>query len=249
MNQEAFSKDEEFEVYFITEVKEYTDADGKLNYSLTLRREDEDKGGTGFGFTDTGIKPKVGDECRLCGKGFGSRVRGVTINGEIVYYRTEEEDRIEAHNAVLAQEDRDKKEFEENKDKIDDRIASLPDVFQQRIKRFQGNNPDFCWKYETYELFTCEQAIIIADTLKTDKKIINFIKLPYEKQKKKVPKLDDGHSGNTFGCACLLARVYVNQPELVPKMHGAMSPLVGCLGYGCHTREDFPELKENSENS
>jgi hypothetical protein len=45
--------------------------------------------------------------------------------------------------------------------------------------------------------------------------------------------LADGHSGNTVGCACLLARLYLTSPEDVARMHGALTPLVGCAEYGC----------------
>ncbi len=54
------------------------------------------------------------------------------------------------------------------------------------------------------------------------------------KQKERVPDLAyDEHSGNTFGVACKLAHCYAAEPDLVPKMHGALCPLVGCESYGC----------------
>ena len=54
-----------------------------------------------------------------------------------------------------------------------------------------------------------------------------------DKQKMIVP-IDDGHSGNTFGCAVMLAILYVTSPEYIIKAHGALAPLVGCEAYGCH---------------
>lgn len=56
---------------------------------------------------------------------------------------------------------------------------------------------------------------------------VETTQLSYEEQREVVPNLNDGHSGNTFGCACALAFAYLDCPENVPKMHGALSPLVG----------------------
>lgn len=53
----------------------------------------------------------------------------------------------------------------------------------------------------------------------------------YERQKA-VTGLDDGHSGNTAGAAFMLARLYLESPEYVQRMHGALSPLVGSKAYG-----------------
>lgn len=60
-----------------------------------------------------------------------------------------------------------------------------------------------------YNRFCCEQAIIIAEALRTNDKIVEFHKMNWDEQKKLVPGLDDGHSGNTFGAACKLAIAYL----------------------------------------
>lgn len=44
---------------------------------------------------------------------------------------------------------------------------------------------------------------------------------------------DDGHSGNTFGCAARLAYHYLTEQENIVREHGALVPLVGCEKYGC----------------
>jgi hypothetical protein len=46
------------------------------------------------------VVPKVGDELRLYGKGLGFAVRGMFIAGQLVYYRTEDEDRT-FHNEQM----------------------------------------------------------------------------------------------------------------------------------------------------
>ena len=60
-----------------------------------------------------------------------------------------------------------------------------------------------------YNKFCCEQGIIIAESLRNKDKIIEFQKMDWNDQKKLVPGLDDGHSGNTFGVACRLAISYL----------------------------------------
>ena len=50
-----------------------------------------------------------------------------------------------------------------------------------------------------YNLFAMEQAIVIAEALQTKEAIIEFKDKGWDEQKKLVPGLDDGHSGNTFG--------------------------------------------------
>ena len=37
--------------------------------------------------------------------------------------------------------------------------------------------------------------------------------MPYEEQKKAIPKLSEDHSGNTFGAACGLAAQYLSSAE------------------------------------
>jgi hypothetical protein len=108
----------------------------------------------------------------------------------------------------------------------------LPAIFQKRIRNFREANKNFRWDYESYEMFCCEEAIKIANCLKTEDKIITWAKLDWNEQVKQVP-IDEGHSGNTFGCAVQLARLYVAQHQLIEKAHGALANLVGCKEYGC----------------
>jgi hypothetical protein len=54
----------------------------------------------------------------------------------------------------------------------------------------------------------------------------------YERMEKLMPEWSDGHSGNTAGAAFTLARAYMEAPEYVSRIHGALSPLVGSKAYG-----------------
>ena len=49
---------------------------------------------------------------------------------------------------------------------------------------------------------------------------------------REVTGISDEHSGNTAGAAFALAQLYIDSPEFVSKLHGALSPLVGSEAYG-----------------
>lgn len=174
--------------------------------------------------------PKVGAKARFYGKGFGFPVRGLDLDGQEVYYKTPEEQEEEHRKLVADKEREDFDRFQRNKSATDKRVAALPKVFRDRLDKFRGNNPDFRWKYEEYELFTCEEAVKIAVHCKTAEGVDAFHKAPWDEQKAVV---SNDHSGNTFGMACYLARLFLAHPEGVVKLHGALAPLVGSEEYGC----------------
>ena len=180
-----------------------------------------------------GVVPKIGDKLTVHTKGgeFGT-IRGMDLNEVTIFWKTDEEleaDRLE----WLENNEREKQQkFKENKILLDEQYNELPDCFKKRIDRFRANNPRFRIDYESYELFCCTQAVEIANSLKTADKIQGFMKLNWKQQEILVPKLSDGHSGNTFGCACRLAYLYLTNPENVSKLHGSLSPLVGSKDFG-----------------
>lgn len=224
----------------------------------SFTRED----GWSFGIQEEWDVPvKTGDVARFYGRGIGSPVRGLDINGIQCFYRTEEDQRAEAVRQAEEYKAKQKAEFEKNKASLDEKYQNLPEVFQRRIDKFRTNNPDFRWKYESYEMFCCEQAVAIATAigkqlvnqamsegfpLEEAKKVIikrapsalrEFYDFPWEKQKEAVPELTDGHSGNTFGCSVKLAELYISKhSENVVKIYGALAPLVGSEEYGCVPR-------------
>jgi hypothetical protein len=184
-----------------------------------------------------GVNPQPGNKVRYYGG--GTFVRGVFVEGQKVYYKTAAEQKAE-DAASSARRDKEKREaFERDRPLIDARVSALPEVFQQRLHRFRDGNPDFRWKFEGYELFTCEQAVVFATACPTLEKLEAFRNMSYQDQLKTVPGMSDGHSGNTFGCAIRLAYWYIIKPENVALEHGAMVPLVGCVEYGCtHSNSD-----------
>lgn len=76
-----YPDDKDFEEVTIEKVNEYKD-------SWEIKRSD------GFSFSfkgESGVVPNEGDTCRFYGKGIGYQVRGLFINGQKVFYRTESE--------------------------------------------------------------------------------------------------------------------------------------------------------------
>lgn len=189
-----------------------------------------------------GIQPAVGDTIRLFGRGLGYQVRGMGLvkNGRLAAlgrYQTE----AEAEAAFVAEqaEATAKKTaaWEADLPKTLDRIAAMPLMFQDRMRRFMkkdGWGPSF----GAYELFVCEEAIKIlaaaTKVAKSEEFIVEFHKAPVETQKLLVGLNYSEHSGNTFDSAVMLARVAVRDPLLVAHTHGALCSLVGCEEYGCY---------------
>jgi len=191
------------------------------------------KEGSGFGFpTKYKVTPKVGDRITLhCVN--GSSIRGIDLNGKKVFYKSDEQLEQE-HKEYCDKAKKDKlKRFKKDKPRLDKSYKALPKCFQERIDKFRNNNPEFRVEFESYEMFCCEQAVEIAKACKTIENIDKFKNLEWDEQKKMVKKLDDGHSGNTFGCSCSLAYWFLKEQENVIKMHGALAPLVGSEEYGC----------------
>ena len=194
-----------------------------------------------------GIVPKKGDIARFYGKGFGYMVRGVDVAGQTVYYRSEKQSEDDRKKQVALDKAKRKKEYLKSAPETHKRVDALPNEFKDRINYFRSRNPDWKYEFEGYELFTCEQAVAISTRLKTTEDISSWTKLPFEEQKKIVPELSDGHSGNSFGMAARLAALYWSEPELIVKMHGAMCGLCGCEDYGCWA--SGPEAKAIKEKT
>lgn len=179
------------------------------------------------------VVPAPGMAARLYGKGIGHTVRGLVIDGKPVFYRTDAEQQAKDLAEVEADARKRQAEYHTKQEEYERRIKALPAPLQERIRRFEQVNPIFDRDYLAYELFCCEQAVVIATALKTAEAIREFYNLPYEQQREKVPAIDGGHSGNTFGASCLLARYLIDAPQNLYRVHGAMCGLVGCKEYGC----------------
>jgi len=174
--------------------------------------------------------PKVGDKINLYTIK-GSCIRGIDLNGEKVFYKSDEqleEERIEQHKKYQLEKE---ETFKKEKKHLDEIYDSLPDPFKKRIDIFRNNNEKFRVNYESYELFCCSEAVTIAKALKTPKAVKEFSESKDYDKHKLIPNLSDGHSGNTFGMATNLAYWYLKEPESIYKIAGALSPLVGSKEY------------------
>lgn len=193
--------------------------------------------GTGFGIAKPVNKtPTVGQTVTLY-LFQGSRIQGVDLDGEPLFFKSKanlEAERQEALKRIDAgKTERKIKFFAELDDPESDfnrRLKSLPKVFQQRFKKFFRLGEDF-WDLAWYELVACETAMKIAYACKSWQGIMRFHKMSSDEQKALIPSMDDGMSGNQFGFACAVAKVYLRDSKLVRKVRGAMSPLTGSKPY------------------
>lgn len=108
--------------------------------------------------------PQPGDRVRLWPKPlWGSRIRGIALRGIVLRYLTEEEARTEDQAEIAESQAKEKLAYEEGlKASQQARYEALPEVFRKRIDVRRRNNPDFGWRFEDYELFSCEQAAAFA---------------------------------------------------------------------------------------
>jgi hypothetical protein len=190
--------------------------------------------------------PVPGETARLYGEGFGYVVRGVAIDGRVYRYQTEEEQ--EAEHAAHVDEEKTKRQalLEREMPDRDRRRAALPEPFRLRLEGFIAARPNWRRDCESYELFCCEEAALIAAHFagreNAAEQIDRFRAASTEDEKAELPGLRYAeHSGNTWGCSSVLAQAYLVSPELVPRVHGALCPLIGCQEYGCYAAR--PEAK------
>jgi hypothetical protein len=201
-------------------------ADG---YSVT-----SDDGWSFWVSAEHGVAPMVGDAFVTWGS-IGRSVRGVAVNGSVLYYRTHDEQR--SHELRQADERKAEQvaEYEGKRADFDARVAALPVPLRERVDGFRARGGDaWRWEFESYELMVCEEAARLAAAFPKAAALRKFAKLrDYDAQKAAYPAMDNGHSGNSWGASVSLALMLHEHPESVPQQHGALCPLVGCGDYRC----------------
>jgi hypothetical protein len=160
-----------------------------------------------------GPEVKVGDRVRFYGgASLGDMSHGWALNGKMVEWRTPWE-RFAERVKWLADYDRRQREgFARAKTQMDARYEALSAPLKARIDRFRAESPDFRVRSEEYEMVACVDADKIADHLRPRVEagedpgalVKEFYDLPWAEQL--TVGIDEGHSGNTFGGACSLAR-------------------------------------------
>lgn len=189
-------------------------------------------------------KVQPGEVLRLYGRGLGFPVRGVAVERDgalvVLRYESEPDYRARVDREYAEREHRKRAQFEAP-DAVaarQARIDALPLEFQARIGRLLGADTERRpWSWLPYELFVCEQAVVIERAVPHTAPVLDAFKafhcLPWEQQRAQVPGLDDGHSGNTFGMAVSLAyqlRMARHDPEWAASAvntHGSLAVLGG----------------------
>lgn len=192
----------------------------------------DDEGWTLYVGEARGLEFPEGADVEFWGRGLGYAVRGVAVDGQVLFYRTAMEQKAKELERQAEQDRKRREKFEAEREKLDALYEALPDVFKRRIDRFRKGHPDFRWQYEAYELASCRAALQVAFHCQTDANNIRaFRELPYEEQAK--AGLDPDLSGNMVGFAIHMALLWATNPSAVEYEHGALTPAVGCVEYGC----------------
>jgi hypothetical protein len=83
------------------------------------------------------VTPAVGMAARFYGKGIGSTVRGLYLDGRCVFYRTAAEQAARHAEQVREMEQEREYDFERRRAGYDQAAAALPSPFRERIDRFR----------------------------------------------------------------------------------------------------------------
>jgi len=178
--------------------------------------------------------PQKGDTLYLWDDGVGTRVRGCATDNHIYFYRMTEEDERTIQK---------KAEFKEGLVEFMGEIRKLPPSFQDRFQGFMNRNPNWGWEFGPYELHVCKTACEAIgyvlnelgqnpSTEDANEALRQLYQLSYDQQLAILPSIE-GANGNRANMAFRLASIYFISPDIIPKAHGALCPLVGCEKYGC----------------
>lgn len=95
------------------------------------------------------------------------------------------------------------------------RVARLPRVFQQRIKRLYNQHKSFSGITAIFHLIVCESAVTIAYRLKSRKRIDAFMSLSTHEKFAIIADLDSGMPTSELMRACMLAKNYVRKSKSI----------------------------------
>lgn len=175
--------------------------------------------------------PNVGDTVTLhCIEG-SRQIRGLDINGDRIFYLSDEEARAEREEMTkqIAGQDKDS----EIKLKAD--FEALPEIFQKRINRFKKNNPLFGLELELLEIFCCREAYKMIKGFKSEKErnsFRTFYKIFSEHVEIRVVSKMEPFFNATLKCTLALVNDYLEDPERILHSDGALAEIVGSEAYG-----------------
>lgn len=130
----------------------------------------------------------------------GDTLRGLMVNGQTLFYRTEEENNY--YWRCLWQEEYEKKkaDFSMKLPDLEIRLSQLPEFFRKKIER---TDSDWCTLERDLVFF--EQAYLIASHCKNSALEIDKLeRLPFEEQKALVPALEQDYLAHAFLQAWIL---------------------------------------------
>lgn len=168
-------------------------------------------------FADDGYEPKVGSE--IWSYVIGRSSWGVIVDGHVFFYKVESSRYfLEKIKAFARERSEERARFPEH----DEEISQLPEIFQQRIKKFQLA-PCFREEYETYEIFVCKQATLLAERFETVQRLLEWEQLEEDRKLEIVPELKET-SYNIIEKASTFAKLYLEAPQAILEEPGAMVP-------------------------
>lgn len=179
--------------------------------------------------------PEEGEMFVVYSTGVGGQKVGVTdLEGRVVVWRIEEERKAEHRQGVLKRELEKIDSFLKHREEMDAAYDALDELLKIRIDKFRETKVDWRWQYEPYEMSACTDSMKIAEHFAGQD--VDDRQEVWDRMKKLSPKDvggHEGHSGNTWDFARLLAFRLLFDPKMVVLEHGAMTILTGCPDYGC----------------
>lgn len=166
-----------------------------------------------------GDMPPVGTLLWCYHTGFGGEVRGYEwLNGNRIFYWTDEDMERRRQEWLRAYNQENLDNYNAHIDEWRTTIETLDSPFKSRIQRYineHGEQSFFVDHMGDYELFVVNQANDLYRHWQTTGAPVkqwfdNFSEMSWESQKAAFPKLDEGHSNNTFGFMVMLARNVAN---------------------------------------
>lgn len=176
----------------------------------------------GSGFTlfvaSAKLKYQAGMPYELWGESEWGPVRGLTINGEVLWYRTSLQQRVyEAAERHTNEAQRLREWLETGEAKQDAIYESLPPEFQALIRHRRAEN-EIEYRAgllgEDYEGFALVDAVKLHKHAGGDPELIEvFSQLPHGEKEKHFPDMQEGHSGGTFVTMMSFAYALASDPQ------------------------------------
>jgi hypothetical protein len=172
--------------------------------------------GNGFGISGDilpdGVEPKPGDLVMVWTRGL-SYIAGIQLNENLLSFKTPTElDRQHKEEQEKLAAERKQKFEETGRQRQDERLARLPEIFRNRVLRFREKNPEWRWTPmgEDYEAAIYEAAAAVAEACNMDTDSIRRLKdEPFDAiQKRIAPALPD--SGYSFDATFAYAIAYAS---------------------------------------